>query len=169
MNQEPWLWRTVFGVCRFCQGMAAVLVLAIMVLTLWEVVSRYLFHNPSTWTLPLGDYLLLYVTYLGTAATFAQGGHIRVDFVLEWLGPRWRQRCEQWAECISLVYIFTLGYLTYRLLAIAFVRGEYDDSTMHLPLVFINGIMPVGMLLMLLASGLRIRRALKNRPGAGRG
>ncbi|MCL6593456.1 MAG: TRAP transporter small permease subunit, partial [Alicyclobacillus sp.] len=126
-------------------------------------VSRYLLHSPSTWTLPLGDYLLLYVTYLGTAATFVQGGHIRVDFILAWMRPYWRQRCERLAECCSLVYIIVLGYLTYRLLALAFIRGEYDDSTMHLPLVFINGIMPLGMLLMLLASGLRIRRAFTNR------
>ena len=156
---RAWAWlRWVDRVNGVLVKVASVLVLCILVLTLGEVVTRYVFHDPSTWTLPAAAYLLLYVVYLGTAHTLQVDGHVRVEFVLELLPPRWRRALDILSECLGFVFVVVFGYLTVRLVEITVVQGQYDETTLHIPLVLANIVMPFGVLFMAIAYIPRIAR-----------
>lgn len=63
-------------------------ILIIMVSTLVEVISRYVFNSPTAWSLPLNVYTLVAVACLSAGYTWSKGGHIKVDIVYrEWSAP----------------------------------------------------------------------------------
>src|SRR3989304_5682949 len=90
-----WSFSTVAGWCRRANGalalLSAGLIVAIVLLTLYEIVSRYGFHTPTTWTFPLSSYLLLYVIYTSTAYALQEGSHVQVSVIVELLPSRPRR------------------------------------------------------------------------------
>jgi TRAP-type mannitol/chloroaromatic compound transport system permease small subunit len=94
---------------RIGQALSWIFVLAIL-LSVYEVVMRYLFGAPSSWALPTTTTLCQIGFALGGAWCMARGDHIRISFVPDQLGPRAR-----WlVELVSLsIGAFYLGGLLY--------------------------------------------------------
>ncbi|OGK77318.1 MAG: hypothetical protein A2X52_07710 [Candidatus Rokubacteria bacterium GWC2_70_16] len=75
------------GWCRRANGalalLSAGLIVAIVLLTLYEIVSRYGFNAPTTWTFPVSSYLLLYVIHTSTAYALQEGPHVQISVIVE--------------------------------------------------------------------------------------
>lgn len=140
----------VFRVDRVLAQIAALMVLLVLLLTLFEVISRRVLQDPAIWAFPVTSYLLLFVVYLGTAFTLEQEGHVRVGLVVDLLPPRWRKRLNLFGDFMGLVFVLILGRLSWNLFATAFAHGQYDETTLHVPLVLINFVMPLGLGMMAL-------------------
>ena len=70
--------------------LAAMLLVPLVLATTWEVVSRYAFGAPTIWAYEIG-YMLAGTCYLfGMAYCMKQKGHVRVDFLYDQVGPKWR-------------------------------------------------------------------------------
>jgi TRAP-type mannitol/chloroaromatic compound transport system permease small subunit len=67
-----------------------------MIAVMREVIGRYVFHNPSDWSLELCGYLLVGLSYLAAAYTEVQEGHIRIDFLYE----RFRGKTKAFADIL---------------------------------------------------------------------
>ncbi|MCF7764124.1 MAG: TRAP transporter small permease [Verrucomicrobia bacterium] len=66
---------------RILIGLVAMLVLDV----LWQVASRYLLRNPSSWTDELATLLIIWVTMLGASVAFIRNDHLGIDyFVGKW-------------------------------------------------------------------------------------
>lgn len=50
----------------------------------YEVMMRYVFDAPTTWTFELTVFMIMYAAYLGSAFTMKAGKHVRVDFFTDW-------------------------------------------------------------------------------------
>jgi TRAP-type C4-dicarboxylate transport system permease small subunit len=48
---------------------------------IWQVVSRYVLRNPSSWTEELATFLMIWVGLLGASVTLNRGGHLGIDYV----------------------------------------------------------------------------------------
>lgn len=66
-------------------------VIAPLVLSMvYEVVARHVFNAPTFWAYEIG-YMLAGTCYLfGMAYCMKQKGHVRVDFLYDQIGPKWR-------------------------------------------------------------------------------
>lgn len=153
---------------RFLVWVAAIGIVAINLLTIVHVVTRYILRDPATWTLPLSSFLLLYVIYLSTAYTLERGGHVGMEFVVEMLPARWRVRCLRLASLLGLVFVLLFFWESFRLAQRAIVEGERDISVLSVPLALTTIILPVGLGLMALTYLAMIIDGLL-RPGLGRG
>ena len=129
---------------------AAVGIVIINLLTLVEVVTRYFFRSPATWTLPISSYLLLYVIYLSTAYTLERRGHVGMEFVVEMLPLRWRRGCERVGDLLGLLFVLLFFWESWRLAWRAISEGQRDISTLSVPLGVITIILPIGLGLMAL-------------------
>jgi TRAP-type C4-dicarboxylate transport system permease small subunit len=71
-----------------------ILVMTVMaVLTadvLWQVFTRFILKNPSTWTEELAIFLLIWVSLLGAAVALGRGAHLGIDYFVGKLSPRKR-------------------------------------------------------------------------------
>ncbi len=66
---------------RLLIGLVALLVLDV----LWQVASRYLLRNPSSWTDELATLLIIWVAMLGSSVAFIRNHHLGIDyFVGKW-------------------------------------------------------------------------------------
>ncbi len=62
-------------------------IILVMLEVMTEVVSRYIFHSPLPWGAEFSQTLLVWITFVGSAAAFLRGEHIGVEMLFESL-PR---------------------------------------------------------------------------------
>lgn len=69
---------------------ASWLIIPLVVALAYEVVSRYIFNRPTIWAYDMTYMLAGSLFMLGTAYALHRGSHVRVDFLLGSLRPRWQ-------------------------------------------------------------------------------
>jgi len=61
-----------------------------VIVVIWEISMRYLFHRPTLWASETILFLTAYLTILGAAWTLLEKRHVKIDLVWEKLSPRGR-------------------------------------------------------------------------------
>lgn len=87
--------------------MAAVAVLVLDVL--WQVFTRFVLKDPSSWTEELATFLLIWVALLGAAVALNRGAHLGIDYFVGKLEPRKRVYTEVFVfVCICLFSLLVM-------------------------------------------------------------
>ncbi len=68
--------------------MSGVAIVFMMGATVYEVVARYLFNRPTSWSVEVSSHLLIAPVFLAAAYTLMTGGHVRMEVVAEHLPKR---------------------------------------------------------------------------------
>lgn len=82
--------RIIEAVTATIGGVAAILVIPLIVATVWEVFARYVYGAPTIWAFELGYTLMGLHFLLGGALTLKQQVHVRIDLVYARLSDRGR-------------------------------------------------------------------------------
>ena len=97
---------------RALEIVTTVLFATLVLVVLWGVISRYWPGIvPSDWTEELAIHLLVWVSLLGSALTYREGGHLGVDYIVSKFDPaarRWSARLVE--VCVVFFAGFTLCY-----------------------------------------------------------
>ncbi len=101
------------------QVLTAAIMALIVLITLANVVVRYLTAYSFAFTEEFSVTLLVALALLGSTAAFAAGRHIRITFFVERLPASWRPACEQLA--------LTATALLFGLLTVLGGRLAWDD------------------------------------------
>ena len=126
------------------------LVAIVAILITVEVVRRYAFHDPTTWSLQLVT-LLTGATYTLTGAyTLYHKGHIRVDLLSSRIGPRRRAIIELVGVVLFIIFVGTLLVSGWNFTRIAFVQGQTTTSQWKALIWPAKFVLPVGAFLVLL-------------------
>jgi tripartite ATP-independent transporter DctM subunit len=89
-----------------CSGLASALaLLAIVLFVCFEVISRYVFNEPTVWVNEYSTYLLLGIAFLGLAYAQKEGSHIQVELLLGYLSETARQKVELLTHWIGLFFV----------------------------------------------------------------
>ncbi|MCJ7729514.1 MAG: TRAP transporter small permease [Sedimentisphaerales bacterium] len=54
----------------------------------WQVFTRYVLKNPSSWTEELATFLMIWVGLLGGSVALNRGAHLGIDYLVTKLSPR---------------------------------------------------------------------------------
>jgi TRAP-type mannitol/chloroaromatic compound transport system permease small subunit len=102
--------RVVDGVSRFFGAIAAVLVIALVVLMLYDVVLRYMLNAPTIWGNDLNTWLMGASFVLSIAYAMSTDSHVRVDLLYN----RKTRRHIRWFDVVGLTLIVlpTVAWLT---------------------------------------------------------
>lgn len=132
--------------------------LVITALVLMEVLARYFFNAPTSWSNEVDQYLLCALVMLGGGYTLRNMAHTRVDI----LYVRFTERKIAWIEVLTavLVLIFALPMIYYggKLAVEALISGQTSVSAARLPLWPSMATVPLGasfLLLQALANGMK--------------
>ncbi len=83
-----WIVRSIERISGSFGLLAAVIVAPLVLATVYEVFSRYLFNAPTIWAYELG-YMAMGTNFLlGAAYTLRERGHIRIDLIYGHLSAR---------------------------------------------------------------------------------
>lgn len=122
--------------------------MGIMVLNVsWQVVSRYVFQNPSSFTDELSRYMLIWLGMLGASYVAGQDQHLAIDI----LPQKLEGRAKAWLKILiyGLVLLFAFLVLVLggsNLVYITFIL-EQKSATLQLPLAYVYSIIPISGLL----------------------
>lgn len=79
--------------------------LAIMtILTTYQVITRYIFNAPSTWSEELVGFLFGCATMFGAAVVSGERGHMNIPVVVDLLKPGPKKALLIFAEVVSLIF-----------------------------------------------------------------
>ena len=129
--------RAIDGLSRLFGAIAALLVIALVVLMLYDVVLRYAFNAPTTWGNDMNTWLMGASFILSIAYAMSTDSHVRVDLLYD---ERSRPRI-RYFDLIGLTFIIlpTVAWVTWGLwdhFQEAYRTGERSGSGGFNPIVW---------------------------------
>jgi TRAP-type C4-dicarboxylate transport system permease small subunit len=133
-----------------------VVVMAVLVLdVVWNVASRYLLNAPSSFSVELARYLLIWVGLLGGAYASGKKEHIAINLLpqkLQKRNPAKRRRLDIFINILIILFalfVFVIGGT--RLMYIAFKMTQVS-ATMQIPMGIVYLALPLSGLLIIFYS-----------------
>ncbi len=127
-----------------------VIIMSSMVINvLWQVFSRYILTNPSSFTDELARYLMIWVGVLGAAYVAGKGNHVAITYFSEKFSPNNLKRVKVSINLIILGFAF-FGMLVggLRLVYITMVLEQLSPS-LKIPLGIVYAVIPLSGILII--------------------
>lgn len=113
-----------------------------------DVFLRYFFNRPSIWITEVSTYLFLYIIFLGTAYALQQGMHIKVTFIVGFLGPRSAKIIDLLTAVLAMIFCLVLVWQTTVMTWTAFKEDWTSPTMLSAPYAYIYMIMVIGSFLL---------------------
>ncbi len=97
-------------VSRGVSIVAIVFLLAMMILTVSDVFLRYVFNAPIKGSMELTQYFMIVAGFLGVAWCAVKRGHLKVDFVVNRLPPRYKAIVDTITLILAMTVIPLVGW-----------------------------------------------------------
>ena len=89
---------------RVLNLLAGISFLAMVVLTCWQVFTRYVLQNPSSWSEELVSYLFAWASLLGASLVTGERGHMNIPIVLEKFSPAVQKLLNIFGELVAFAF-----------------------------------------------------------------
>lgn len=133
---------------RILGGVLAALMGVLVVDVVWQVLTRFVLRDPSSFTDELARFLLIWVGLLGAAYASGQRLHLAIDLVSGRLTPRRRQLLGVLIEAVVLVFaVSVLVVGGARLVGLTLLLGQ-TSAALGMPLGYVYLVLPISGVLM---------------------
>ena len=78
--------------------------LAMVLLTCWQVFTRYILQNPSSWSEEMVSYLFAWMSLFGASLVVGERGHMNIPIVVERFGERTRKVLAILGEVVACLF-----------------------------------------------------------------
>lgn len=78
--------------------------IVMIVLTCWQVFTRYILGRPSSWSEELVSYLFAWMALLGASLVVGERGHMNIPLLAERGTPRFRTILSVFAEVVAALF-----------------------------------------------------------------
>jgi len=128
---------------------AAAAIIFMMLAISYAVMMRYAWNKPVPWIVEISSYLMLYITFLGTAWLQRKGGHVEVDLLTGRLKPRVRAGLKAATSLGGAVVGFVLSWKGALVTVDYFQRDVTAIGILNTPQFLLVGVIPIGGFLLL--------------------
>ena len=139
-------------------GFLSILLGIMLFSVLWQVLSRYLLNEPSSFTEELARYLLIWIGTLGAAYASGQRMHLAITYLPDKLSDKHRDRLQIVLNVLVILFViavFCVGGI--RLVYITSILGQ-NSPALGVPLAFVYAILPVSGALILIYKGMEVTK-----------
>jgi TRAP-type C4-dicarboxylate transport system permease small subunit len=150
----------MYNILIKCIEYLLVVIFGLLVIdVVWQVVSRYLVGQSSSFTEEFARFSLIWLTVLGAAYINGQEeGHLSMDFLLNKLPAKKRKGRQKVIQVLMAVFALIVmviggGNLVYTTLSL----GQ-TSSALHIPLGYVYAIVPLSGLLIICFSIYNIKK-----------
>ena len=134
--------------------------LAMVLLTCWQVLTRYVMKNPSTWSEELVSYLFAWMSLLGASIVVSERGHMNIPIVVERMNPKVRKGFDIFSEIIA--FLFAAIILIYGGMQISELAMGQMTSSLRVAVGVFYIVLPLSGVLNMLYAILNIWDILKD-------
>ncbi len=148
------------GITRILNGLAGLSFIAMVVLTCWQVLTRYVLKNPSTWSEELVGYLFAWMSLLGASIVTCERGHMNIPIIVE----RFSKTVQKGLNCFGeiVAFLFSVVILVYGGIKITTLAMGQMTSSLGVPIGIFYIVLPLCGILNMIYTVLNILDILKN-------
>lgn len=84
--------------------LAGVSFIAMVLLTCWQVFTRYVLQNPSSWSEELVSYLFAWASLLGASLITGERGHMNIPILVDRMSPPVQKSLNIFGELIAFAF-----------------------------------------------------------------
>jgi TRAP-type transport system small permease protein len=145
--------KILVGIAEF---LCALLLIFIAVLTISQVIMRYVFSYPFTWSEELSIAAFIYLAFLGIGVAFAQNRHLWVEAFVDMLPPSVRKVVDGIVLGLTAGFLLLVGVL---MVKVMFVTSKVGITTaaLEIPKALIYLSLPLGFALFLIQVLMKLR------------
>jgi len=129
--------------------LAAAAIIFMMLAISYAVMMRYAWNKPVPWIVEISSYLMLYITFLGTAWLQRKGGHVEIDLLIGRFKPRVRAGFKAVTSFGGAAVGFVLAWKGSMVTVDYFQRDVIAIGILNTPQFLLMGIIPIGGCLLL--------------------
>lgn len=89
---------------RILNVLAGVSFLAMVILTCWQVLTRYVLKNPSSWSEELVSYLFAWMALLGASLVVGERGHMNIPILVDKMNAGTKKILAIFAEIVACLF-----------------------------------------------------------------
>ena len=116
--------------------------MAVMViLTTYQVIARYIFNSPSTWSEELVGYLFGWSTLFGATIVSGERGHMNIPVLIDRFNPTMRKAFHIFAEVIA--FIFSAAILVFGGFQVSKLAMGQQTSSLGVAVGVVYWVMPL--------------------------
>lgn len=125
----------------------------------WQVFSRYILQDPSSFTDELARYLLMWLSLLGAAYMVGQQEHIAIDILSKKMDPKLQSMISNGAVFLFASSVMIIGgiYLVGTILSL-----EQRSATLQIPMGYVYLSIPLSGALIAFYSVVNVLSAFKD-------
>lgn len=135
-------------------GLAGGSFLAMVLLTCWQVFTRYILRNPSTWSEEMVSYLFAWMSLFGASLVVGERGHMNIPIVVERFGDKARTFFAIFGEVVAC--IFSGVILVYGGIQITSLAMGQMTSSLGVPIGIFYVVLPLSGVLNIIYTILNI-------------
>jgi TRAP-type C4-dicarboxylate transport system permease small subunit len=123
------------------------LMVALVAAVSWQVISRYVFSSPSSWTEEVARFLMIWIGLLGAAYAFRTRVHLGLDLLPKKLTGRSREILRLFTLVVIVLFSVTVLIIGGgKLVALTWELKQYS-AVLGLPIAFVYSVIPTAGLL----------------------
>jgi TRAP-type C4-dicarboxylate transport system permease small subunit len=125
-----------------------IMLMAAMVLAVsWQVISRYVFSSPSSWTEEIARFLMIWIGVLGASYAFRTGVHLGLDILPKKLTGRSAELLKQFTAFVVVLFSVTVLIVGGgSLVSLTWELRQYS-AVLGLPIAFVYSVIPTAGIL----------------------
>ncbi len=153
-------WKSLFNGLEIVSSVGVVLaeiaLAVLLILVFHEVVARYVFNNPTLYSVEISEYLLIFIAFMAAGWVMKNNGHVRMSSVISLMPLRMRQFADVFTSIIVFCFCAILVWQGMKSSLMAFTGGYHSSSLLNVPLWIPYAIIPLGSLILALQMIVRI-------------
>ncbi len=146
-------------ITRILNGFAGISFLAMVLLTCWQVFTRYILQSPSTWSEELVGYLFAWMSLLGASIVTSEREHMNIPILVERFGDRGQKLLTCLGEVIA--FLFSAIILVFGGIRITALAMGQMTSSLGVPIGIFYVVLPLCGVLNMIYTVLNIIEILK--------
>lgn len=125
----------------FLNFLAGISFLAMVILTCWQVFTRYILQNPSSWSEELVSYLFAWMALIGASVVTGERGHMNIPVIVDKMGSGAKRGFLVFSEIIA--FLFSAIILVYGGVKITSLAMGQLTSSLGVPIGIFYIVLPL--------------------------
>ena len=150
--------KSIRRVTALLQILAGVSFLVMVVLTCYQVVTRYLLGHPSSWSEELVSYMFAWMSLLGASLVTSERGHMNIPILVDMTSPV----MQKWLNCLGeiIAFVFSAVILIFGGVQIAHLAMGQMTSSLGVPIGIFYIVLPLCGILNLIFTVMNLKDIL---------
>ncbi len=140
---------------------SVVLFIAMVLLTTYQVIARYIFKSPSSISEVLTRYAFVWLIIVSATYVFGQRDHIAITFLRDKFKGMGRKIIDVAIECVIIIFSATI--MVYGGFTVTRMNMLQYDSMLNIPTGIVYSIIPICGVLIILYSIYNIIQSVKTK------